>query len=204
MDSRKMQDRLAFQEKLLLACHEANRKYSYDIHTGFKIIKGVDEIGCVFENITSLYKCISVIWNHIYPQRMRFACILDVVDVEPSKKDISRLDGPAFHRAAQAIEDLRKKPSLLFYMDLGQPVLDTAISGQINLMLLLREHWSEIQLQQILEYQRTNSQKEVAEKLDVTPQAVSQSIKAAKWLEMEKIEENMQLLLKAYPPLAAQ
>ena len=70
--SREIKNRKLFQEKLIKVCNELNQEYQQNLYADFKILKGLDEIGGVLTETSSIYKIISKITNQIYPNTIRF------------------------------------------------------------------------------------------------------------------------------------
>lgn len=196
--SRRIKNRKEFQQKLKQACNSVNLQYKGELHAEMKLIKGVDEIGGVYNRPDRLYDSISIIMDGIFPQKMRFVCISGQIDVGLMQKNVSKMDGPAFHKAAENIDLLRKRPEMLFHVELGNHILDIAICGQINLLLLYRDNWSQTQFDLIQEYRKCDNQAQVAEKFGISQQAVSKSLISSKWLLMRKVENDLPLLFRAY------
>jgi len=50
-------------------------------------------------------------------------------------REVSRMDGPAFHTASDLIKDL-KESRLMFKMSIGDEIMDKIVAGEINLISL--------------------------------------------------------------------
>jgi len=72
---------------------------------------------------------------------MRFVLVLDHIDIGAESREVSIMDGPAFHRASDLIKDL-KGSRLIFKMSTGDEILDKTAAGEINLIFLLKNDWS--------------------------------------------------------------
>ena len=197
ISSRRIAEREMFQKKLEETCRYINAIYSSDIYAGFKILKGIDEIGGVLLTMSKSYEVINILLENLHPNLMRFVLVFDYIDTALETKDIAKMDGPAFHKASDLMHTL-KKSKLMFDMSVGDKVVDTTISGQINLILLLKRNWSVKQHQIVEEYERTKNQYEVAKKLGITQQAVSKTLKRSMWKELKSIEENLNYILSEY------
>jgi len=197
ISSRRIAEREKFQKKLEETCRYINAIYSSDIYAGFKILKGIDEIGVVLSSMSKSYEVINVLLEKLHPNLMRFVLVFDYIDTALETKDIAKMDGPAFHKASDLMHTL-KKSKLMFDMSVGDKVVDTTISGQINLILLLKRNWSVKQHQIVKEYERTKNQYEAAKNLGITQQAVSKTLKRSMWKELKSIEENLNYILPEY------
>jgi predicted DNA-binding protein YlxM (UPF0122 family) len=163
----------------------------------FKILKGIDEIGGVLSGVSNAYEIIATMSEEFYPNSLRFVLVLDYIDTALKTRNVTKMDGSAFHRASDMLHRL-KSSKLIFDMSVGDTIIDAAIAGQINLILLLKRNWSARQRQVVREYERTKNQSIVAENLGITQQAVSKIINRSMWKEIKKIEENLSLVLCNY------
>ena len=197
VSSRRIDDRDMFQRKLEEAYKKVNNTYSEDIYANFKILKGIDDIGGVLLTMSNCFNIIDSILEQLYPNLMRFVLVLDYIDVGLDTKNVIRMDGPAFHKASDLINSL-KKSKLLFDMSVKDKIIDNAIAGQINLILLLKKKWSRKQYQIVREYKKVKNQQEVAMKLGISQQAVSKTLNRSMWKEIKHIEKNLNYIFSAY------
>ncbi|OEU50497.1 MAG: hypothetical protein BA871_11295 [Desulfuromonadales bacterium C00003096] len=197
ISSRRIAEREKFQKKLEETCRYINSTYTGDIYADFKILKGIDEIGVVLSSMSKSYEIINVLLEYLHPNLMRFVLVFDYIDTALETKDIAKMDGPAFHKASDLMHRL-KKSKLMFDMSVGDKVVNTTISGQINLILMLKKTWSAKQHLIVKEYERTKNQYEVAKKLGITQQAVSKTLNRSMWKELKSIEENLNYILSEY------
>jgi len=192
--SREINNRELFQEKLIKVCNELNQKYQQDLYADFKILKGLDEIGGVLTEISNIYKIISKITIQIYPNTMRFILVRDYIDTALNSKDVTKMDGPAFHKASERMK-LLKKSKTFFDMETYNETIDSSLIIMINLMLLYKERWTKKQRQIIEEYEKTLNQKKVAFKYNITQQAVSKVINNTKWKNIKDLENQLNQII---------
>jgi predicted DNA-binding protein YlxM (UPF0122 family) len=192
--SREINNRELFQEKLIKVCNELNQKYQQDLYADFKILKGLDEIGGVLTEISNIYKIISKITIQIYPNTMRFILVRDYIDTALNSKDVTKMDGPAFHKASERMK-LLKKSKTFFDMETYNETIDSSLIIMINLMLLYKEKWTKKQHQIIEEYEKTLNQKKVALKYNITQQAVSKVINNTKWKNIKDLENHLNQII---------
>ncbi|MGA2677159.1 MAG: SatD family protein [Methanobacterium sp.] len=192
--SREIKNRKLFQEKLIKVCNELNQEYQQNLYADFKILKGLDEIGGVLTETSSIYKIISKITNQIYPNTIRFILVRDYIDTALNSKDVTRMDGPAFHKASERMK-LLKKSKTFFDMVTYNETIDSSLIIMINLMLLYKERWTKKQRQIIEEYEKTLNQKKVAFKYNITQQAVSKVINNTKWKNIKDLENQLNQII---------
>jgi len=195
--SRKLDHREDFQKKLNQICFEVNQRYKNDLYANMKIIKGADEIGCVFKSVKNTYEMLDFIWNEIQPQKMRFVLVRGLIDTAVSTKDVTQMDGPAFHRASNMMVSL-KKSGLLFEMSVGDDLTDTALVGQVNLITMIKNSWSSRRREIVRIYDEEGNQEIVADKMGISQQAVSKNLKESMWNKIKPLEENLKVAMNLY------
>ena len=167
---------------------QAGQEYGEAFELPLKTWKGLDEIAAVLKKPAMVYPVINTIQNAIAPESMRFVMVRDALDIIPANRDVTQADGPAFHRAAALMTVLKGK-GLLFEADSGNAVQDQALNSQLNLLLLVKQGWTEKQRQLYQYYLKTGRQEEVARQLKVTQQSVSKALRAIHAFPVQQLEE---------------
>lgn len=198
IQSRQIDNRDDFQKIIEKTCENINTTYAGGIYADFKILKGIDEMGGVLSSMSNIYKIITKILDDIYPNTIRFALVFDYIDTALETRNITKMDGVAFHKASEMIKEL-KMSKLMFDMSVEDEMLDMSITGQINLIYLIKKNWSATQYNIVREYEKTKKQSEVAKKLRITQQAVSKNLKRSMWKEIRTFEEKINFILQGYP-----
>lgn len=197
ISSRGIKDKEAFRRKLEKACLEVNSNFAGDIYADFRILKGIDEIEGVLLNVESVYKIMNTMLEQFYPNSMRFVLVLDNIDIGAKSREVSRMDGPAFHRASDLIKDL-KGSRLIFKISTGDEILDKTVAGEINLIFLLKKDWSMRQRRILQEYKKTGTQNIAAKALGITQQAISKALSRSMWKEISSIEDDLNQVLRNF------
>ena len=197
VSSRQIADRDLFQGQLNELCRNINDWYGNDIFAPFKILKGLDEMGGVLENISNFYNIINTVAESLYPQVMRCALVYDFVDTALDSRDVSRMDGPAFHRSSQSISQL-KKTERRISISVQDEILDRTLAGEINLLLLFRHDISPKQRKIIKEYELIKNQMKVAERFGISQQSVSLALRRSRWKMIKELEDELDHSLQAY------
>lgn len=185
--SRRIKARKKFESRLAAAVQQSGALYSNAYDLPLRTWKGLDEIAAVLKNPAQVYPIINVIQNVLAPERMRFVMVRDAVDIVPASRDVTQADGPAFHRAAALMLALKAK-GLLFACATGNAAQDLALANQLNLLLLLKQDWTERQRKVFEQYIKTGKQEEVARQMKVTQQGVSKTLKAIQALAVQQLE----------------
>lgn len=198
LSSRRMKDKEAFQKTLEKACRKINKAYAGDVYADFKILKGIDEIEGVLLNISHIYAIVSSFLEQIYPHSMRFVLASGFIDTSLESRNISKMDGPVFHRAYDMMGEL-KRSKLLFAISTGDETVDDLVGGGINSLLLLKGNWSAKQYMIVKAYREKGSQYGAAKALGITQQSVSKALTRAMWKEIESIENRLNHALLNLP-----
>ena len=193
--SRSIADRAAFDKKLQAGLQAAAQMFQIAFEMPLQVWKGLDEVAAVLKTPVELYSIINVIQNAIAPEKFRFVLVRGSIDVVPQNGDVRQADGPVFHQAAAAIQQL-KKEGLLFSCSTGDALWDSAFSTQLNLLLLVKEGWTERQRLVYNAYVSSGRQEEVAAELQVTQQTVSKTLQAIKAAQVQKLEAALQAWTK--------
>lgn len=197
VSSRQITDRDRFQSRLAELCSMINAEYANDIYAPFKGLKGLDEIGGVLKDISNAFNIIILISEMLYPCKMRCSLVYDFVDTALDSGDVAKMDGPAFHRASKAILEL-KETELLTRIAVEDEVFDKILEGEINLILLFKEARTLKQRKIIKEYELIKNQTKVAERLKLSQQYVSMTLKCTRWKMLKDLEEELNRSLHSY------
>jgi predicted DNA-binding protein YlxM (UPF0122 family) len=200
VDSREIDDREPFQRTLAETLDAVNEEFDDSLQAPFAVLKGVDEIGGVLRTVPPLVEIQRRLARAVHPQQMRIAAVLGEVDVNEGAGDVSVMDGEAFARADALLAEL-ESDDFTFRLEGDESVLDDLLSDEINLLDMLRAEWTERQLEIVTRYDALDSQKAVAESLDISPQAVSKALSRTKGKKVLTIEERLAEAVQLYPSL---
>jgi hypothetical protein len=186
--SRKIEDREKFEKQVKQVISSVVEKYEQEWVAPLAFEKGIDEIGAVIKDRTALYNIISDVNNAIAPQKIRFVAYRGNIDLGLEEKEITAMDGEAFHTAASMMQQL-KTSGMLLQCNTGDPLFDKALENQVNALGILKDNWTERQREIFNLYKALNNQAEAAKRLNITQQAISnalQQVDAFKIIELEK------------------
>lgn len=196
VDSRKIDGRTAFGRTLRTTCREVTAAHDDAFEAPLEPLKGIDEVGGVLATPVPLYDVLDGLRTRLQPHELRVAIAKGVVDVGADTGDVSRMDGPAFHRADELVSGLDGGP-LRVALDFDDPPLDTAIADEINLLFDAKSRWTDRQREVVCSYRETESQRETASELGVSQAAVSQALSRASWPTIREIETRLRTTLQA-------
>lgn len=185
--SRNIDDRDAFSRLLDDALATANHRYADSVRADVVTVKGVDEVAGVLDHPRDVYGVVKTVHDEIHPHQVRFGVAHGAIDVNPDGTDVTTMDGPAFHRANELLEWVERRNSL-FALDGVHPRVDDLVSATVNLVLTLREDWTDREFEAVRARERTASQQEAADRLGVTQQTVSDRLQRAHWNRVTEAE----------------
>lgn len=197
VSSRQIVDRDRFQSRLAELCSSINAEFADDIYAPFKGLKGLDEIGGVLKCVSNAFRIIILISETLYPCKMRCSLVYGFVDTALDSFDVAKMDGPAFHRASEAIIEL-KETELLTRIAIEDEIFDKILEGEINLIQLFKESRSPKQRKIIKDYELIKNQIKVSERLAVSQQYVSMTLKRTRWKMLNDLEEELNWSLHGY------
>jgi len=188
--SRKIKDRKGFEKKLAATLQKVQQQYAHVFEMPIQVWKGLDETAAMVKDPWQLYPVMDKIDEGLWPYKMRFVVVRGEIDVLPQNGDISKADGEAFHMAAAQMLEL-KRAGLKFRCQTGNEAFDKAWQGQLNLLWLVKETWTERQHQVYRMYCQTGVQEEVARRLKITQQNVSKTLKSIAATQVQSLEINL-------------
>lgn len=200
VNSREIEDRETFQETLQSTLDTINDEFGDLFRAPLTILKGVDEIGGVLTSVRPLVAIQRRLARTLHPHQIRLAAVVGEIDVNGTTGDVSAMDGEAFARADAVLAEL-ESTDLTFELEGTRPLLDRLLSDQINLLDMFREAWTERQVEITSKYEKLDSQKEVAESLGISPQAVSNALAKTKAAKIVQLEQRLSRVIEQYPSL---
>jgi hypothetical protein len=134
----------------------------------------------------------------LWPDRFRWALASGTVDIGRTSRDVSRMDGPAFHRAATALERARDS-DLAFALDLdGQAeTAQRVVEWLIQMCASIRAEWTPAEARVAQLMPGAVRQLDVARKLDISPQAIAQTLKRARYGDLSTAADILRAWLSA-------
>ena len=188
--SRKIKDRKVFEKKLNETLQQVQQQYAEVFEMPIQVWKGLDETAAMLKEPWRLYELMDRIDAGIAPFTMRFVLVKGTVDIVPQNGIISNADGEVFHRAAAQMQVL-KKEGLKCSCLTGKETFDKPWQGQINLLWLIKEKWTERQRSVYRLYNQTGLQEEVAKQLHISQQQVSKTLKSIAATQVQALEKTL-------------
>ncbi len=197
MSSRASLDREQLSHKIRLIIGHLSIEFRKEFYAPLTLTRGIDELSGVFKRPNMSYRICRLLNEGVYPHLFRFAVVRGPLDIAISSRDARKMDGPAFHKAADLIQRA-KKENLYYCFNLVSQFaeLDSFLNELANLLHIIRSGWSNHQHRVVQLYEKLGKQKAVADELGITQQAISDALRQAHWKELKRAENMIGEILK--------
>ncbi len=181
--SRKIGGREEFQKKLKGVLSDINEKYGDCIASRFSVTLG-DEFQGLLNDPSCLFDIVLFIKLRIYPVKVRFGIGAGEITTEIDPSESIGADGPAYHRAREALEDAEKsenqKERPLENVILRTPwpkEWENLLNSTLILMHSIESGWTKKQAENIyLNYFLSLNQTEIAQDKGINQSTVQRSL----------------------------
>jgi hypothetical protein len=175
--SREVPDRAGLQRRLTELLSDLNERYRPWLEAPLRVVRG-DEFQGLFRAPHLLIPVITTIEDRMHPVRVTFGAGWGALSTDPGS-DVGALDGPAFHRCRDALEEARRQGEWARTRGLGTS-LDALVTAHLSLLAAVRSRWTDTQ-RGYVRAARSSLQREVAEAYGVSESTVSKSLSAARF-----------------------
>jgi len=194
--SRSIEKRNEFRNKLHSVINSINDEFSSDLYAPLRLTRGVDELSGVLYTPNVSFRICRTLNYAINPLQFRFAIVRDTLDVALDSHNAGSMDGPAFHIAANLIENIRHEKSLYQFKISGDSSINLLLNNLTKLIQVVRSNWTEHQRDLFDLYMENKNQKAVAKEYNITQQAVSAALKKTHWQVINIAEESIDTILE--------
>ncbi len=108
------------------------------------------------------------------------------------------MNGPAFHRARQALDEMEQNRHWRTRLVSGDPGLDQMVNTLFTLYDVIQSRWTDPQWEGVMLYEEAGSYQEAAKQLGVAFQNVEKRCRAARWWALRETEAAFPVLLTQY------
>jgi len=188
--SRKMARDERYEGQLFLksAIIQVNEKFSNVIEAPFMITRG-DEFQGVLDNLQSAFVSMLEFERLLFPLQLRYG--IGRGSIQKMGSDIPiEMDGPAFHRATEALIKVKKKKYFI-QCSIGKPETDLMINTIFSLMCAIKSRWNAVAFDRYWKYRELGTFEKVSQIEKVSPQAIWDSMQNMRALEVLEAEKNL-------------
>lgn len=190
VSSRRTKDQPWQQQELVRQLHVFAREYAAAFLCVPRLSRG-DEIQGVLAQPADFAKVLRRLRYSIRPQTIRVGLGVGQISTEIIPEDSWQMDGPAFHRARQALDEAKtlKRATTRWVSD------DRNIDRRLNVLLkmvdTIEERWTSGQWEAVYLYEQMGTYKAAAASLGITPQNVEKRCSAARWQVVREAETEL-------------
>ncbi|WP_162417608.1 SatD family protein [Cyclobacterium roseum] len=177
--------------------HQLIKKINEEFHSSIKIpitVYSGDSFGGICDSVESAIEIVFAIQERHNYHQSRLVLIEDEVSFGLETKNFLNLEGPALWKSQGLLDNLKKSTSF-FLADLQNDLKTIAVNTILNLILSIRNDWSEIEWAVYRHLGLDIKQKDLAEKLGVSQQYVSKISNKSKLKLVREAEKNLIQLL---------
>jgi hypothetical protein len=184
IDSKKIDvhQRRVYQKQLKDILKKINNQFYDDICSNFIITLG-DEFQGVLNNAEHLFDIIDMIQFNLKEIRIRFGIGIGEIVTDIDREASIGSDGPAYHRARNSLQALKKikNNEQNLYIQTPDLLINELLNTHLFWISKTNKRWSDLQLSIIEKKIETNNitQNEIAILLDIDQSRVSRSLKAS-------------------------
>lgn len=191
--SRKMdtEERHAGQLFIKSTIVQLNEKFDGSIIAPFMITRG-DEFQGVVQNMKTAFDIVLELERLLFPLNLRYGIGRGKIYSMGSTITIE-MDGPAFHRASEALTRAKKKKRSIL-VNTGTEEKDALLNSIFVLINAIKSRWNEINYNRYWRYKTMGTFEKVAQYEKVSAQAIwdsMQNMRAIEVLQVEKTLENI-------------
>lgn len=164
--------------------------FSDTFHAPLVQTQGIDTLSGVLKRPDMSYRICRMVNEGIWPDAFRFAIVRGHLDVAIRSRDAARIDGPAFHTAADLIERAKRENLYYAFQSATEPdESDMLLTQLASVLHMSRARWTSRQRSIIELYEKLGSQNAVAGRLHISQQAVSDALVKSCYREISRADE---------------
>ena len=168
--------------------------------TPFTFSRG-DELQTVIAGVLSSPSLIRKLRYYCLPLQLRIGIGVGRITSGLGAASSWEMNGPAFHRARQALDELKGDRHWRTRLVSGDPGLDQMINTMFTLYDVIQSRWTLPQWEGVMVYEAAGSYQEAAKQLGVAFQNVEKRCRAARWWAIREAEAAFVMLLTQYADL---
>lgn len=188
--SRQLSGEKRYQTQLFIksALVQINEQFQKTLEAPLTLTKG-DEFQGLLPSLHHALQIILYMERTTFPVKLRFGIGEGEVFKMGGKLPIE-MDGPAFHQASYALQ-MAKKKKMYYYLRSLNENYDVLINTVFRLMTGIKSRWNERHYRLYWSYKDLGTYKEVAARENVSPQAIYDTLRNIRALDIKFAEENL-------------
>jgi hypothetical protein len=188
-------DRYQTQLFIKSAIVQVNEEFDPYLEAPTTMTKG-DEFQALIDTAGHGYEIVQSLQKMVYPISLRYGIGVGKIYRMGSVLPIE-MDGPAFHRASRSLQLAKKFKSSVWFISENE-FFDPLLNTIFQLISAIKSRWNDHQYQLYWDYQVLGTYRKVAERMNVTPQAICDVLKNCRATDVIQAEKNVRSILGQY------
>ncbi|MBY9001220.1 MAG: hypothetical protein KGD64_09920 [Candidatus Heimdallarchaeota archaeon] len=188
ISSRRIKDKENFWVRLNQVISGINKEYSNELKFQLELFSG-DAITGICSNKKAAFTITSRFIELLLPYKIRMVISEGEIDYQRKTMKLSELDGEVFWKASIEIDKLKEKKRY-FSVITGQRE-DPIMSSLADIISELKYEWTPKEKEINHLYDLMKNQNEVATKLGISQQSVSDGLRRSKYKQIRKAEQTL-------------
>lgn len=202
VESKRIKERKAVQQKLGVVLHEINERYTGDVASRFMITLG-DEFQGLLQAGTHTMEIIERIERQMHPTRMRFGIGVGEITTDINPELPLGADGSAYYNARKMVNELKAAEKQKMASKLNMKIkieeyvgISELINTIFSLNTVLKEKWTDRQLEVIDTYlMDAGTQIEVAQRLGIHQSNVQKALSNSNFYTYQRAVDTVTKIL---------
>ncbi|HQE25832.1 MAG TPA: SatD family protein [Candidatus Atribacteria bacterium] len=192
--SRKLKDQGFSRNQIEKAISQLNTAREAFIVSKFCLLRGDEIQGVVFPPREAIVM-VRYLRFYLRPVQIRVGIGIGDITTEIDKNNPWNMDGSSFHRAREALEEIKLSRHPATFINSLEEDFDYNLNVILALMDVISNRWTDGQWEAIHAYEQMGTYQKASQVLKVRPQNVAKRCQSAHWKVFSEAEKHVQKLI---------
>ncbi len=192
--SRKLKDQGFSRNQIEKAISQLNTAREAFIVSKFCLLRGDEIQGVVFPPREAIVM-VRYLRFYLRPVQIRVGIGIGDITTEIDKNNPWNMDGSSFHRAREALEEIKLSRHPATFINSLEEDFDYNLNVILALMDVISNRWTDGQWEAIHAYEQMGTYQKASQVLKVRPQNVAKRCQSAHWKVFSEAEKHIQKLI---------
>ncbi len=192
--SRKLKDQGFSRNQIEKAISQLNTAREAFIVSKFCLLRGDEIQGVIFPPREAIVM-VRYLRFYLRPVQIRVGIGIGDITTEIDKNNPWNMDGSSFHRAREALEEIKLSRHPATFINSLEEDFDYNLNVILALMDVISNRWTDGQWEAIHAYEQMGTYQKASQVLKVRPQNVAKRCQSAHWKVFSEAEKHVQKLI---------
>ncbi len=192
--SRKLKDQGFSRNQIEKAISQLNTAREAFIVSKFCLLRGDEIQGVIFPPREAIVM-VRYLRFYLRPVQIRVGIGIGDITTEIDKNNPWNMDGSSFHRAREALEEIKLSRHPATFINSLEEDFDYNLNVILALMDVISNRWTDGQWEAIHAYEQMGTYQKASQILKVRPQNVAKRCQSAHWKVFSEAEKHIQKLI---------